>query len=83
MTPARAIKSTCEKCKKSSGISSKCVSRACKLRDGSLPHLKRIKAHCLKYCNQGERGCVFKNCLLYPYRLGKNPNRKPNVNTSH
>lgn len=85
MTPTRAIKSTCEKCKKIRGVSSKCVSRVCKLRNGSLPHLERIKTHCRNYCipMAEVEECVFKNCHLYPYRMGKKPKRKTIANTLH
>lgn len=41
--------------------------------------IKSIRKHCLECsCNQkGEvLNCQIKDCPLYPYRLGKNPNRK-------
>lgn len=44
-----------------------------------LTPLKAIKKHCLE-CSGFEkkqvRECVIKDCVLYEYRLGKNPNRK-------
>lgn len=41
--------------------------------------IKSIRQHCLECsCNQkGEvLNCHITDCVLYPYRLGKNPNRK-------
>ena len=41
--------------------------------------LKRIKSYCLN-CGEGTsqdaKKCELKDCLLYPFRLGRNPNRK-------
>lgn len=41
--------------------------------------LKAIRAKCLDCC-YGQayevRMCVLKDCPLYPFRFGKNPNRK-------
>jgi len=41
--------------------------------------LKAIKAKCLDcscYSPKEVKECVIKECSLYPYRVGKNPNRK-------
>lgn len=42
--------------------------------------LKAIRAKCLD-CSGGSseevRQCVIPDCPLYPFRLGKSPNRKP------
>jgi hypothetical protein len=44
-----------------------------------LTPLKAIRAKCLD-CSAGQpseiRNCVITICPLYPYRFGKNPNRK-------
>lgn len=44
-----------------------------------LTPLKAIKKHCLEcsaYEKKQVRECVIKDCVLFPYRLGSNPNRK-------
>ena len=44
-----------------------------------LTPLKAIKKHCLEcsgYEKKQVRECVVKDCVLYEYRQGKNPNRK-------
>ncbi len=44
----------------------------------NLSPLKAIRAKCLDcVCNQAieVRRCVSKNCPLWPYRFGHNPNR--------
>lgn len=42
--------------------------------------LKTIRLHCLD-CSNGSylevQNCPCTNCKLYPYRFGKNPDRKP------
>ena len=41
--------------------------------------LKAIKKHCLEcsgYEKKQVRECAIKDCVLFPYRLGSNPNRK-------
>lgn len=41
--------------------------------------IKSIRAHCLECSGQSPKEvkeCTITNCALYPYRLGKNPNRK-------
>jgi hypothetical protein len=44
-----------------------------------LTPLRAIKYHCLE-CNGGEnpvkKDCLGKYCCLYPYRAGKNPEKK-------
>lgn len=44
-----------------------------------LSPVKAIKRHCLD-CSGGSkkevRECIIQDCPLYPFRLGKNPNRK-------
>lgn len=43
-----------------------------------LSPVKAIKKHCLECSgdNAKERkNCAIKKCQLYPYRLGKNPNK--------
>jgi hypothetical protein len=41
--------------------------------------IKSIREHCIE-CSAGSLGevlnCVITDCVLYPFRLGKNPNRK-------
>jgi hypothetical protein len=44
-----------------------------------LTPLKAIKKHCLEcsgYEKKAVRECMIKDCVLFPYRLGSNPNRK-------
>lgn len=44
-----------------------------------LSPLKAIKKYCLEcsgYEKKQVRECVIKDCVLYEYRSGKNPNRK-------
>ncbi|MFA7421667.1 MAG: hypothetical protein WCZ90_18430 [Melioribacteraceae bacterium] len=41
--------------------------------------LRAIKKHCLEcsgYEKKQVRECVIKDCVLFAYRQGKNPNRK-------
>ncbi len=41
--------------------------------------IKAIRAKCLECSNyqpKEVRNCLILDCPLYPYRLGKNPNRK-------
>lgn len=41
--------------------------------------LKAIRLKCLDCSGQSQadvRDCVIPECVLYPYRMGKNPNRK-------
>ena len=49
-----------------------------------LTPLRAIRAKCLE-CSAGSpkevRECVMLDCPLYPYRLGKSPNRKPRILT--
>jgi len=44
-----------------------------------LSPVKAIKKHCLD-CSGGSkkemRECIIQDCPLYPFRIGKNPNRK-------
>ena len=45
----------------------------------TITPIKSIRQHCLECCCQqkGEvLNCQIKDCPLYPFRLGKNPNRK-------
>lgn len=89
MTPARSIRLECRWCSNCKSVD--CISKVCKLKDVSLSHLKRIRAHCLDCVEtrQEVKECTGKLlyedrlCYLHPYRFGKNPNRKPSVNTSH
>lgn len=41
--------------------------------------IKSIREHCIE-CSSGSKSevlnCIVTDCVLYPYRLGKNPNRK-------
>ena len=41
--------------------------------------IKAIRKHCLE-CSSGSahevKNCIITDCPLYPFRLGKNPNRK-------
>jgi len=86
ITPTQAIKSECRYCGQTKNFHG-CASTVYKLNDMSLTPVKRIKAHCLtcvpeqsifgvKRCDG--RGGILKPrmCPLYPYRMGKNPNRK-------
>ncbi|MAT59750.1 MAG: hypothetical protein CMF23_17390 [Ignavibacteriae bacterium] len=44
-----------------------------------LTPVKAIKKHCLECSGNSKkevRECLINNCPLYPYRMGKNPNRK-------
>ena len=45
-----------------------------------LTPMKAIKTKCLEDCCAGQesewKNCPITTCPLYPYRLGKNPNRK-------
>ena len=49
-----------------------------------LTPLRAIRAKCID-CSAGSmkevRECVMLDCALYPYRLGKSPNRKPRILT--
>lgn len=49
-----------------------------------LTPLRAIRAKCVD-CSAGSmkevRECVMLDCSLYPYRLGKSPNRKPRILT--
>lgn len=43
-----------------------------------LTPVKAIRKHCLGCSNDSVKEvkeCIIKECPLYPYRLGKNPNR--------
>lgn len=45
----------------------------------TLTPLKAIKKHCLEcsgYEKKEVRECKITECVLFPYRLGSNPNRK-------
>jgi hypothetical protein len=49
-------------------------------RDSIRSPLKAIRAHCLEcVCGSREevRQCTDESCWLFPFRLGKNPYRKP------
>lgn len=93
MTPAKAIGLECKWCSGIEGkrLIAKCNSEICKLNNKSLSPLKRIKAHCLDCVEtrQEVKNCTGKLlfedrlCYLHPYRLGKNPRKKPSANTSH
>lgn len=44
-----------------------------------LTPLKAIKKHCLEcsgYEKKQVRECTIKDCVLFPFRQGSNPNRK-------
>lgn len=46
--------------------------------------MKAIREKCLECCcgsSQEVKLCVIQDCALYPFRLGKNPNRKARVLT--
>ena len=49
-----------------------------------LTPLRAIRAKCID-CSAGSakevRECVILDCPLYPYRMGKSPNRKPRILT--
>ena len=50
-----------------------------KLIDYSLTSVKAIRHRCLDcsvYSPKEVRNCKHLDCSIYPYRLGKNPNRK-------
>jgi len=45
----------------------------------ALTPLKAIKAKCFDcsgFSKKEQRNCEFKDCILWPYRLGHNPKRK-------
>ena len=47
--------------------------------DGITSPMKAIRAKCLDCCigqREEVKLCPAKDCPLYPFRLGKNPNRK-------
>ena len=48
----------------------------------TLTPIKAIRSKCLE-CSAGQpkevRECVIHDCALYPFRLGKNPNRKGKI----
>lgn len=50
-----------------------------------LTPLRAIRTKCID-CSAGSmkevRECVMLDCPLYPYRLGKSPNRKPRILTN-
>lgn len=49
-----------------------------------LTPIRAIRTKCID-CSAGSmkevRECVMLDCPLYPYRLGKSPNRKPRILT--
>ena len=48
-------------------------------KNEELTPLKAIKKHCLEcsgYEKKQVRECVIKDCALFPFRQGSNPNRK-------
>ena len=49
------------------------------MSEKKLSPIKAIRQHCLE-CSCGSKGevlnCIIPDCPLYPFRLGKNPNRK-------
>lgn len=50
-----------------------------KHKAGNLTPVKAIKKNCLECSGVSKkevRVCVIIECPLYPYRMGKNPNRK-------
>lgn len=57
------------------------------LKDKSIKRLspvKAIKAKCLDCSGASKkevRECIIQDCPLYPFRLGKNPNRKLKKNS--
>ena len=86
LTPAQAIKQECRHCMNSS-VYKGCTSGTCKLNDKTIPHTRRIKAHCLtcipeqsihglKKCAASVISPELHLCPLHPYRLGKNPYRQ-------
>ena len=49
-----------------------------------LTPLRAIRAKCIDcsaWSMKEVRECVMLDCPLYPYRLGKSPNRKPRILT--
>lgn len=49
------------------------------LSNKGITPLKAIKKHCLEcsgYEKKQVRECVIKDCVLFPFRQGSNPNRK-------
>ena len=49
-----------------------------------LTPLRAIRAKCVNcsaWSMKEVRECVMLDCPLYPYRLGKSPNRKPRILT--
>lgn len=84
MTPRKAIAAECRQCVNTQTFKG-CASEVCKLNRASLKPIKKIKAHCLTCCPEqsiyGVKSCDGKyidgsNCVLHPFRLGKNPRRQ-------
>jgi hypothetical protein len=49
------------------------------IKEMHLSPVKAIKKHCLDCSGNSKkevRECIIQDCPLYPFRLGKNPNRK-------
>ena len=93
ISAAKAISGECRYCQPGKSMTpAKCSSRVCQLNPGvwtgARSKLQQIKAHCLECAGttQAVKDCEGvllrdngngKVCWLHPFRLGKNPARKP------
>jgi len=87
MNPSKSIRKYCVWCMGGNAqVVNDCDTELCpiyKLREGKrvkgIKTLKQIRLKCLD-CSTFRvsevRGCRMVDCSLYPYRMGKNPNRK-------
>lgn len=87
MTPKQAILNECRYCNNTISFHG-CSSEICKLNDPTIPHIKRIKGHCLTCVPEnsvfGVKDCSgrvligdeVRICPLHVFRAGKNPRRQ-------
>lgn len=86
MTPKQSVLTECKYCNNTINFHG-CSSELCQLNNTDLPHVKRIKEHCLncvpeqsvyavKECDGKISSPEPHICPLHPYRLGKNPKRQ-------
>ena len=86
MRPKRSILEECRWCMQTP-VFHGCLSEICKLNRTELTYMKRIKEHCIdcvpehslvavKNCTGYVDNPIPHQCILHPYRLGKNPKRQ-------